>query len=265
MFSASVARVLIYPIKSLDGVEVSSVEVLPSGTLAGDRRLAIVDQQGKFVNGKRHQAVHGIRATYSMADASNGTVRLEHTATGTSFEGHLNHDHDQLAKWLSQALGFKVSVVENSTDGFPDDTEAPGPTIISTQSLTQVASWFPGLSVEEARRRFRANIELEAAEPFAEDALFGAANKLRVIAIGGNVTLNGTNPCQRCVVPTRDTSNGEATNFFQKTFAERREAELPAYADRSRFNHFYRLAVNTQLLDRREPAVIHVEDRVYVR
>ena len=32
---------------------------------------------------------------------------------------------------------------------------------------------------------------------------------------------------------------------FSKTFAERRQATLPAWAEPARFNHYYRLAVNT--------------------
>lgn len=262
MFSALVDRIVLYPIKSLDGVDVQQVEVLPSGALKYDRGLAIVDQQGNFVNGKRQPAVHGIRSSF---DLSAGTVQLTHAATQSRFEGHLTHDRDDMARWLSDQLGFEVRVVEDTSGGFPDDSEAPGPTMISTQSLARVASWFSGMETSEARRRFRANIELKVSEPFAEDALFGVKSEFRPIAIGKYITLGGTNPCQRCAVPTRDSETGEVTALFQKTFSERREAELPAFAERSRFNHFYRLAVNTLLLDRIDPGTIQVGDPVQVR
>ena len=48
-----ISRILIYPIKSLDGVEVPEVATLASGALAGDRRLALVDANGRVMNGKR--------------------------------------------------------------------------------------------------------------------------------------------------------------------------------------------------------------------
>lgn len=262
MFSALVDRIVLYPIKSLDGVEVQQAEVLPSGALKYDRGLAIVDQQGNFMNGKRQPSVHGVRSRF---DLSAGTVQLTHAATQACFEGYLADDRDNMSRWLSDRFGFEVRVVEDTVGGFPDDSEAPGPTMISTQSLARVASWFPGMETSEARRRFRANIELNVSEPFAEDALFGVKSEFKPIAIGKYITLGGTNPCQRCVVPTRDSETGDVTALFQKTFAERREAELPSYAERSRFNHFYRLAVNTLLLDRVDPGTIQVGDTVQVR
>jgi uncharacterized protein len=130
--------------------------------------------------------------------------------------------------------------------GFPDDTEAPGPTLISTATLETVASWFPGISLDEARRRFRANLEIDGVEPFWEDRLVGPTGKAMSFTVG-NIALLGVNPCQRCVVPTRDSLSGEADRGFQKTFAERRRAALPKWASAERFDHFYRLAVNTKL------------------
>lgn len=55
------------------------------------------------------------------------------------------------------------------------------------------------------------------------------------------------NPCQRCIVPSRDPDTGEVIQGFQKTFAELRKSQLPEWADVRRFNHFYRFAVNTSI------------------
>ena len=79
----------------------------------------------------------------------------------------------------------------------------------------------------------------------------------------GKVVLAGTNPCQRCVVPTRDTQTGEAWPRFVSTFTQQRQATLPAWAESSRFDHFYRLAVNTRLA-RGRGGMIHVGDAVEV-
>jgi uncharacterized protein YcbX len=114
-----------------------------------------------------------------------------------------------------------------------------------------VAAWFPGLDASEVRRRFRANLEIEGTEglatpPFWEDRLCGPAGQPIRFRIG-DVVLEGTNPCPRCIVPTRDSTTGDAWPRFAKAFAEQREAALPPWAERSRFDHFYRLAVNTRL------------------
>ena len=63
----------------------------------------------------------------------------------------------------------------------------------------------------------------------------------------GDVQMEGINPCQRCVVPTRDPETGEVDDRFQKIFIQKRQATLPEWVERSRFNHFYRLAVNTRI------------------
>jgi uncharacterized protein YcbX len=151
-----------------------------------------------------------------------------------------------LAAWLSGIFHTTVAVVENGAGGFPDDLAAPGPTVISTQTLQEVARWFD-LPLEEVRRRFRANLEIDADAPFWEDQLFASQAQGVAFQIGA-VSFLGTNPCARCVVPSRSADAGQPTPRFQKTFAERRQASLPVWAAPERFDHFYRLAVNTRVV-----------------
>ena len=130
--------------------------------------------------------------------------------------------------------------------GFPDDRAAFGPTIASEASLRTVQSWFPEITRDSARRRFRANLELSDGEPFCEDRLFGAPDELKPFQIGA-VKFLGHNPCQRCVVPTRDPDTAQTIADFQKRFMQLRREQLPAWANPQRFNHFYRFAVNTSI------------------
>lgn len=60
---AHLARITIYPVKSLDGMDVPEANVLPPGELEHDRRFAIVDEEGWAVHGKRTPLVHVIRAS----------------------------------------------------------------------------------------------------------------------------------------------------------------------------------------------------------
>jgi hypothetical protein len=234
----TLSRITIYPIKSLDGLDLESTDVLPSGALRNDRRFALVDADGRFVNGKRTAAVHSIRATYDLDSLS--------VCFNDAQEFSLQEERREIGQYLSSLLDIACSLTENSDAGFPDDTSAPGPTIISTATLREVAAWFPNLELEESRRRFRANLEIDGVEPFWEDRLFGPAEAQVPFSLG-SVRWLGINPCQRCVVPSRDSLDGSAIAGFQKSFARRREEQLPRWATRDRFNHFYRLAVNTQL------------------
>jgi hypothetical protein len=55
---------------------------------------------------------------------------------------------------------------------------------------------------------------------------------------------------------------GESYADFARIFVERRQQTLPAWAERSRFNHFYRLAINTLFPSEQSGKVIHVGDDV---
>jgi MOSC domain-containing protein len=63
----------------------------------------------------------------------------------------------------------------------------------------------------------------------------------------GEVRFEGTNPCARCVVPSRDALTGEPIEEFQKRLTAFRRASLPEWSPASRFDHFYRFAVNTRV------------------
>jgi uncharacterized protein len=100
--------------------------------------------------------------------------------------------------------------------------------------------------LDEVRRRFRTNLELGGIPAFWEDRLFTAPGATIDFQLG-DVQFQGVNPCQRCVVPTRDSLTGAVTAKFQQRFNQHRQDTLPDWVNPARFNHFYRLAVNTQI------------------
>jgi uncharacterized protein YcbX len=151
-----------------------------------------------------------------------------------------------IERWMGAFFGFPVTLQYEPQKGFPDDPDAFGPTITSVASLRRIQEWYPELSLENVRRRFRTNLELDGDEPFFEDRLFGGPDERLPFRIG-SVQFAGHNPCQRCVVPSRDPVSGEPIHGFQKSFAELRKGELPAWADARRFDHFYRFALNTSI------------------
>lgn len=251
------ARIRLHPIKSLDAVEVAEARVLASGALEHDRRFALFDGQGRVVNGKRTALIQTIRARYDLAA---GTVELASEGAAQSF--HLDGDRAALEQTLSDHLRLRVTVREDTRVGFPDDLESPGPTIVCTASLREVAGWYADISLEQARERFRANLEIDGDEPFWDDQLYSETDAPVRFRIGA-VEFFGNNPCARCIVPTRNPISGEKTPGFAAVFEARRQETLPYWATRSRFDHFYRLAVNTRPMNDRG-GVMRVGDELEI-
>jgi hypothetical protein len=233
-------RIFIYPIKSLDGLALSSAIVAHGGALQHDREFALVDAERRFVNAKRFPAIHHIRATFELEHA---VVTLSAPRVGTQ-RFHLTHEQARLEEYFSDYFGFRAFLVRNAQHGFPDDQDAPGATVVAYASLQQVSQWFADLDTEEVMRRFRVNLILGEADAFWEDRLYGAMGESARFQIGSAV-FEGVKPCARCVVPTRNTLSGEVYQRFQKIFSEQRRQTLPMWAEPSHFTHFYRLSVNT--------------------
>lgn len=243
---AELAGIFIHPVKALDAVALGEARVLTSGALAGDRRWALIDAAGRFVNGKNHALVHEIRAEFELS-------RWEIGLDGRSFS--LVEQATELEAYFSERLGQPIRLRENREFGFPDDLDSPGPTCVSQASLTKVAEWF-GFSLDETRARFRTNLEVSGVEPFWEDQLYGSSFR------AGEVQIQAINPCQRCVVPSRHPVTGVVTNGFQKHFAARRQADFPRAASSAQFNHYYRFALNTRVPATEAGKVLRVGDEV---
>lgn len=226
------------------------------GGLQSDRTFALFDATGTFVNGKRDPRVHELRVSYNAA-VTQATFVSPRVAAPFTFA--FQNDPAPLAEWLGQHFARPIAVRRDLTGGFPDDMQAPGPTVIATATLATVASWFRGMTTDDARRRLRANIEVGGVPAFWEDGLYTAAGNVVPFRVGA-ATLEGTNPCARCVVPSRDPVTGIPLLEFAKVVAERRAAALPSWAERSRFDHYYRLALNTRADRAQAGLTIHAGD-----
>ena len=242
----ALSRIQIHPIKSLDPVEVQSSRIGPGGGLEYDRAWALFTADGKWLNAKRTAAMHLIRALYAP-DLSAVTLSVpgdgRNIPTQTlQFPG----DITPAAEWFTNYFERPI-IVRHAAEGFPDDPIASGPTIVSTASLQAVSEWFPNITVDEARLRFRATLEISGVLAFWEDQLFGENERSVVRFRIGEVNLEGSNPCARCPVPPRNPRTGEDLVGFQKRFTAQRAATLPPWSSRERFDHFYRLSTNTRV------------------
>ena len=259
----------LYPIKSLDPISVSSVAIGPSGGLALDRAWALYSVDGRWVNGKRTPAIHLIRADYSpdlttVTLSVPGDRRRIPTRTFAFPEAH-----EDAAEWFSVFFDQQI-IVRYSENGFPDDSIANGPTIVSTASLESICNWFspsakgfPGITIDEARQRFRATLEINGVPAFWEDQLFGEDERSVVRFKIGEINFEGSNPCARCPVPPRNPRTGEILDGFQKRFTQLRESTLPPWSPRPRFDHFYRLSTNTRVAPSEQNKLLRVGDPLH--
>lgn len=250
--------ITVFPIKALAGVAVSKVEITDGGALKHDREFALFDSSDGCVNLKRYKCLHSVTAKF---DLNNGPVNLR---VDGGFDWHtysLMDEQREIAGFLGQRLGLELVLRRNFTNGHPDDTNAWGPTIISSATLQEVAGWFPGLDIESVRKRFRANLEIDGVPPFWEDHLYGPPGKTIAFDIG-TVRVEGVNPCRRCIVPTRDPDTGEIYPKFAKILVEKRKANLPEWAQPDHFKIPYRLSVNTRISPSEARKSLHVGDPV---
>ena len=235
-------RIRVFPVKSLDPLELESVGTASGVCLDGDREFALFDAAGRTMNAKRlGAAIVSIRATYMKAGR---TIRLAKGRHRGEFD--LDADRAGIEGWFGRVLGSRVLLSRNALAGHPDDEVASGPTVVGSASIAAVADRF-GLPEEEVRRRFRANLEIEGLQPFEEDLLFGPPGSPRRFRIG-EVEFLGTNPCRRCVVPTLDSLDGTAGGRLSaRRFAEFRGRHAYPGAHVARYKGYYRFAVNTRL------------------
>jgi uncharacterized protein YcbX len=256
-----VSRIVVFPIKSLDGIPLQDATFLPSGALQYDREFALCDEAGRWINGRRNPQLHSIRSEYNL---ERYTVRLKSSSQRDWQTYHLLDDQRELENWFSSFLKIQVFLKRDQYSGFPDDSHAQGPTVISAGTIAEVSRWFDILDDWETRRRFRANIELSADSPFWEDRLFGPPRN-EVGFLLGDVEVFGIGPCKRCAVPIRNSITGNETPDFQKIFHAKRNATLPDWSNRARFGPlFYRVAVNTRVNSSEAGKRIRIGDRCQI-
>lgn len=236
------ARIRIFPVKSLDPLEVDRIDVVEAAGLAGDREYALFDAAGDLLTAKRlRDRILSVRAAYQ-----EGGRRVELRSRDGSGSFRLPEDRESIEAWFAERLGQPVTLGRANGLGFFDDRDASGPTIIGNLTLRFVARSF-GLEPEECRRRFRANLEFADCEAFAEDSLYGSPGspvRFRV----GDVAFLGVKPCARCIVPSLDSVSGAARHpDFAPRFATMRSRAGYPQGRLAEYGHLYRLAVNTRL------------------
>lgn len=255
---ARIERLDVYPIKGLDGISLDEARVLDGGTLEFDREFALFDTDGAVFNGKRTDRVHDLDTEF---DPSTGELVLE-TPDGDHKRFRLDEDdeHERVSEWFGEYFDEALTLSRDRSLGFVDRREM-GPSVISTATLEAVASWFDDVTVDGARRRLRANVEVGGVPAFWEDRFVGQ-NAPAFVA--GETRFEGVTPCARCVVPERDPDTGDPTPEFRERFVTRRRETFPEWADEDAFDHYYTAMLIARIPEDDRGRTLRVGDSVRI-
>ena len=231
-----------YPIKSMMGETVGAAQVTARG-IAGDRGRALVDVPGNRAAVVRTwgQALMIYRAAY-VAEPSPVGPWPEVSVTAPDGEVLAQAD---LAERLSTVAGRPLSLLDEAPEGllleFPSGTlagrleamtetrlsaRAPAGTffdasplhLIAASTIEALQGSLPQADVGVAR--FRPNLVVDGAEPFAENRWVG-----RRLGIGGAV-VQVDSLCPRCVNVTLPQAGIDRSPALLKTIAQANAADL---------------------------------------
>jgi uncharacterized protein YcbX len=272
---AHLERLRLYPVKGLDGIDVDAARITDAGTLAGDREYAMCDPDAEAIetgsdmqtlayNGKQTDRIHDVRTGFDL-ETSELTVDPKTGANRRTFDLSTASGRTEASAWFGDFVGDPVDFRRHEPPTFVDRPDA-GPSVISTATLSEIASWFEGMTVEGARRRLRANVEVGGVPAFWEDRFVGRDAPAFVVGEGEDaVRFEGAEPCSRCVVPSRDPETGDPLPEFRERFIRRREATFPEWADRDAFDHLYTVMLISRVPEASRERPISVGDEVMVR
>jgi uncharacterized protein YcbX len=256
---ALVSRLRIYPIKSLDPVELQEAEV-GTHSLRYDREFAMVTADGRFMNGKRSGRVNELKAT---CDLANYTVTFSDRQGGPAQSFQLLKDQAEAEKFLSDFFDVPISLIQNKEGQLMDIPTASSVTIVSEASLQSLHQDFSDRTLEDVRLRFRATIEIGGVAPYWEEQLVGEPGIGMRFTIG-DVEMVGISPRARCNVPPRDPLTGQTDKTFVRRMMKSRENSLPAGSPIPAYGNLYHLTINTYLAETQKGKRLRVGDPVKI-
>ncbi len=261
----SIISVWRYPVKSMMGSELSTVQLTKRG-VSGDRSYAILDcSDGKIAtakNPKKWPILFSFSARLSEPSAMKGTkLPVQITLPDGTI---LSSEREDIDDRLSKVLGRDVILVETgngkvkgvqsplpsswstkSEEYWPDmagrdhrDTvtnftlptgtffDAAMVHVLTTWTLEQLRSGYP--NGQFALQRFRPNLVVETmgeATGFVEESWIG-----QTLLIGNAVRLRVTGPCPRCVMTTLPQGNLPKDPGILRTALQLNQGNVGVYA-----------------------------------
>ncbi len=253
------SKIRIYPIKSLDPVELSSVRI-GVRSLLGDRRFALLNDAGNFINGKATGKVNQLQTIFDER-LSRVTFNERGNAEKTTFD--LTEDTRQIEIFLSRFFDTNVHLLRNEEGRLMDVPVESAVTVIAFETLEKLAEALND-PIDTLRLRFRANIEVSNVPPYWEELLAsdGAENGVRFRI--GEVEMVGVSLRARCNVPPRNPLTGQTDKTFIRRFLASRESSVPSWSHVKKLGSLYHLTVNTFIPDSETGKEIKTGDEIEV-
>jgi len=248
----TVVSLLRYPVKSMLGEELNSAWLTPRGLL-GDRAFALVSaEDGKVVSAKNPRKwpqMFEFRAGYiepPRPEQAIPPLRIT-LPDGTTLTSGQDDVHELLSRCLGHAVTLQSVAPERPQleEYWPDmeeldhrdtvtDESMPAGTffdlaplhLLSTATLAALQTACPKSRFEV--RRFRPNLVIRLDDPehgFVENGWID-----RMISVGGEVRLQITGPCPRCVMTTLPQADLPADPQILRTAAQQNKAHVGVYA-----------------------------------
>ena len=246
MSMLKIHSIIIYPIKSLGGINVSKIMVEPPG-LQYDRRFMLVDDDNNFITQRtrpeltRFQLESKNRGFQVLDLSTQSTKYLDFNPVLGSMEEIQIWDDRVMAHevledwsvWFTEKLGQHVRLFQLSTRF----SRATNPAYHTEKSkISSFADSLPILLCSEASfkymdsllnqpldwRRFRPNIIVSNQTAFEEDTW-------HEISIGSDVKLFGAKPCARCQLINVNPNDGTSDSNILKTLSQTRKFENKVY------------------------------------
>ncbi len=214
---AKLEQLLIYPIKSIGGINVKSTEVIPEG-FQWDREWMLVDETGTFITQREQPRMSFLRCKetdndFVILDEENNFTLVPksiHSLNPVEFDVNIFSSEFKAeiwepyaSRWLSEYLEQRVILVHmikgrrvktsphwpndfslNFSDGYPI-------LLINRMSVETLSEW---CKLELNTIQFRPSVLISELEPFAEDRLksfYIGSQKFEIIK-----------PCERCIITT---------------------------------------------------------------
>jgi uncharacterized protein YcbX len=225
--SGYVTRISIAPVKSLGLVHPEEVEVGPRG-VTGDRRLWLVDEDGRLYNNKRCGPLVQIRPEWdeesrTLALTLPGGERLEGVVelgepVDAMLYSHPLPSRRVVGPWeaaISAVAGEQLTLLwadEHATDRGYAGGDVSLVSVASLERLSEAG----GAAETVDGRRFRMRFEIDGVDAHAEDDWLGTQVRVgeAVLVLNGDVG--------RCVVTTHDPDTGVTDFDTLRTLADYR-------------------------------------------